>query len=354
MNAGVTMKTIAAQAGVTQATVSMCLANNPRIPDATRLRVQALARKLGYQPNPYVSTLMRIRRQGRPLKERPTLALICGQRTADGWREHRAPTIREMREGAIERATLRGYRPQEFWLHRDGMSAERFSEVLRARGIQGVLIGPLAEGDPTPALAWAHFSAVCLSVPLPSLPVATVCNDHYFSSLTAVRECHRRGYRRPGLLLHRTHQLRFQGRWAAGFLVAAEMLPGVRRARPLYVDSWDDPAPVVAWLKREQPDVLITPAADVVLGTLARAGYRVPEDLGLALLACPRPGDACSGVYQNGRLIGALAVDALVSMVERHERGLPEQATAIMVEGQWNEGRTLRAAAPAVARPATD
>ena len=25
-----------------------------------------------------------------------------------------------------------------------------------------------------------------------------------------------------------------------------------------------------------------------------------------------------------------------------HERGLPEQATTLMVEGQWNEGKTLR------------
>jgi len=93
------MKTIAQQAGVTQATVSMCLANNPRIPEATRTRIQALARKLGYQPNPYVSTLMRLRRQGRPLKEKPTLALICGQRTATGWRDHRAAPQRSSRPG---------------------------------------------------------------------------------------------------------------------------------------------------------------------------------------------------------------------------------------------------------------
>ena len=41
-------------------------------------------------------------------------------------------------------------------------------------------------------------------------------------------------------------------------------------------------------------------------------------------------------------MIGALAIDTLTSMVERHERGLPAQATTLMVEGQWNEGKTLR------------
>ena len=79
------------------------------------------------------------------------------------------------------------------------------------------------------------------------------------------------------------------------------------------------------------------------MGPLRRAGLRVPADIGLALLACPQPGDACSGVYQNGSRIGALAVDTLIGLVERHESGLPEQATTLMVEGQWNEGSTLRA-----------
>jgi hypothetical protein len=169
-----------------------------------------------------------------------------------------------------------------------------------------------------------------------------VCNDHYFSSLMAVRECHRRGYRRPGLLLHRIHQLRFQGRWEAGYLVAGRMLPGLKLAVPCYVDGWEKPEPILAWLRREHPDVIITPGAEGLLGTLQEAGYRVPLDLGLALLACPQPGDSHAGVYQNGRLTGALAVDTLISLVERNERGLPEQATTLMVEGSWNEGRTLR------------
>lgn len=342
MSSGVTMKVIAAQAGVTQATVSMSLANNPRIPQATRERIQAIARKLNYQPNPYISTLMRIRRQGKPLKDKPALALVCAQRTANGWRDHPAPTIRQMREGAFERATLRGYRAQEFWLHRDAMSNERFSEMLHARGIQGLLISPLAEGDPTPQLKWDYFATVGLSVPLPSLTITTVCNDHYFSSLQIVRECQRRGYRRPGLVLRRAHQLRFQGRWEAGFLVGGQMLAELRLASPLYVDDWKDVARITGWLKREKPDVIITPAADVLEGTLADAGWRIPDDVGLALLACPHHGDPHSGVYQNGRMIGALAIDTLISAVERHERGLPEQATTLMVEGQWNEGRTLR------------
>ncbi len=345
MSHGITMKTIAAQAGVTQATVSMCLANNPRIPLATRERIQAIAQRLGYRPNPYVSTLMRMRRQGKPLRSKPALALVCAQRTPQGWRDHPSAIIRQMRDGAFARATLRGYRAQEFWLYRDGMSAERFSEVLHARGIQGLLISPLAEGDPLPDLVWRHFAAVSLTVPQPALTVTTVCNDHYFSSLQILRECHRRGYRRPGLILRPAHQLRFQGRWEGGFLVAGSLWPELKLRAPLYADVAEAPEALLRWIRREKPDVIVTPTLEPVRRTLAAAGLRVPEDVGVALLSCPEPGDEGTGIFQNGRLVGALAVDTLISMVERHERGLPDQATTVMVEGQWNEGRTLRAAA---------
>ncbi len=340
------MKSIAVQAGVTQATVSMSLSNNPRIPLATRERIQAIAKRLGYQPNPYVSTLMRIRRAGKPLKDKPALALVCAQRTADGWRNHPAATIRQMREGALERAAMRGYRAQEFWLHRDGMSNERFSDMLHARGIQGLLLSPLAEGDPTPTLRWEYFAAVSLSVPLPSLTVTTVCNDHYFSALQAVRECHRRGYRRPGIALRALHQTRFQGRWQAGVLAAGQMFSGLSLTAPLYVDDFDDAGPILRWLRKEKPDVIISPAGPILNDILARAGWKIPADIGTVWLACPRLGDPISGIWQNGRMIGALAVDTLVSQVERHEHGLPEQATSLMIEGQWNEGKTLRPLPP--------
>lgn len=342
MSTGVTMKLIAAQAGVTQATVSMSLANNPRIPAATRERIRAVAEKLGYQPNPYVSTLMRLRRQGKPLKDKPALALVCAQHTADGWRMHGSLTIRQMREGAIERATLRGYRAQEFWLHRDGMSNERFSEMLHARGIQGLLIGPLADGDPPPQLHWEYFASVSISVPLPSLAITTVCNDHYFSSMQAVRECYRRGYRRPGLALREVHRHRFQGRWQGGYLVSGELMPDLKLVEPLFVDDWDDAQSISRWVKREKPDVVINLGGAPLHETLTRAGWRIPQELGFAWLACPRLGDPLSGIWQNGRLTGALAVDTLISQVERNERGMPEQATTLMIEGKWNEGRTLR------------
>jgi hypothetical protein len=130
---------------------------------------------------------------------------------------------------------------------------------------------------------------------------------------------------------------------ALHFLVDKRLpLPELAATQPLYVEDWQDEERIFRWLKKESPDVIITPASDVLPAMLARAGRRIPEDIGFAMLACPQLGDRCSGVFQNGHMIGALAADTLISLVERHERGLPAQATTLMVEGQWNEGKTLR------------
>ncbi len=342
------MRHIAERAGVTEATVSMALANNPRISAATRTRIQELARTLNYQPNPYVSALMRTRRQGRLLNDRPVLALVSCFPTADGWRRAAdSPTVRQMREGAIERAAMRGYQAQEFWLHQDGMSPERFSEVLRTRAIRGLLLGPGGPGAPIPALKWDYFAAVSLSVPSPTHTITTVCNDHFFSSLRVARECFVHGYRRPGLVILRSHRARFQGRWEAGVLIAQREHPELRLVEPLLLDDWSEAASALRpWCEREKPDVIISPSAEALQPVLLKLGCRIPEEIGLVSLACSELTSPCSGIFQNGKLIGATAIDVLIGMVERHERGLPDQATTLMVEGVWNPGQTLRAPAP--------
>jgi LacI family transcriptional regulator len=62
----------------------------------------------------------------------------------------------------------------------------------------------------------------------------------------------------------------------------------------------------------------------------------------MASLACPEMNHVCSGIWQNGRLLGATAIDNIISMLESNECGLPEQTRVTMVEGVWNEGQTLR------------
>jgi LacI family transcriptional regulator len=336
------MKVIAQKAGVTQATVSLCLANNPRIPLATRQRIRELAERLGYRPNPYVSALMRARRQGREHKNKPVIALINALESRSAWRDSASATVRQMRAGAIQRAADRGYRAEEFWLNEGQMTAARLSDVLLARGIKGLVLSPLEVNATAPAMKWEHFAAVRLGVPLTSLTLRCVCNDHFFSSIQVMRECWQLGYRRPGLVMLASHRERFQGRWNGGLLVTESLLPGTIPVPPLLLDTWDDLSPLAGWLRRARPDVLITPSAAAIQTQLRAQGWRIPKDIGLASLSCPELDDTVSGIFQNGAMIGSTGLDTVISMLERNEYGLPPQAQTVMIEGIWNPGRTLR------------
>src|SRR3954451_3472365 len=196
-------------------------------------------------------------------------------------------TVHQMDKGALAPPAIHGYRCEEFWLHQDGMSNDRFSEMLHARGIQGVLLGPSAENARLPKLTWEYFAAVSLSVPSPLSTVTTVCNDHYFSSLQAARECYERGYRRIGLVMLKSHHARFQGRWEAGCLVAPRLLPGLEVVESLLVDDWPETmtTPLLRWLRKEKPDVILSPSAHLLQTRLTRRDFKVPDDIGLVHLA---------------------------------------------------------------------
>ena len=56
-----TMADIARKAGVHVTTVSLALRNHPRLPASTRERIQALAKELGYVPDPFLRALVTYR-----------------------------------------------------------------------------------------------------------------------------------------------------------------------------------------------------------------------------------------------------------------------------------------------------
>jgi hypothetical protein len=77
------------------------------------------------------------------------------------------------------------------------------------------------------------------------------------------------------------------------------------------------------------------------LACLRRAGYRVPSDVGVAFHSLDEGRKGFSGMKKNSFQIGVMAVDLLVDMLHRNERGIPAIPYRLMVEGSWCEGKTL-------------
>jgi hypothetical protein len=73
---------------------------------------------------------------------------------------------------------------------------------------------------------------------------------------------------------------------------------------------------------------------------IAVAGYRVPDDIGLATTTVlDTPIDA--GIDQNSREVGRTAMLAAISLINDNDRGIPQVCRDILVEGRWVDGKTL-------------
>jgi LacI family transcriptional regulator/LacI family repressor for deo operon, udp, cdd, tsx, nupC, and nupG len=68
----------------------------------------------------------------------------------------------------------------------------------------------------------------------------------------------------------------------------------------------------------------------------------VPAELGVACPCIPSPDTELAGIFEDWKCIGEIAVDVLVAMLNRGERGVPARPQRLHVEGPWVPGCTLR------------
>jgi len=332
-----TLRDIAQAAGIHCGTVSRALKDNPLVAVETRERVQRIAKEMGYVPDPMLSALTRYRWKTRTEQYRATIAWVTNGYSRTGWR---CDTFSLYFQGAQERAASLGYALEEFWLREPGMNWRRNSEVLRARGIAGLILAPQPRVKMRVRLDWQNFSAVAIGYTTFSPHLHLVTNDQFQSMTTAVRKIRACGYRRIALCVGSAADGRVDHRWTGGFLAQQQAWPQSERLPILFNTNSMN---LKDWIKEYQPDVVL--GWDEIMPLIREAGYRMPEDIGFAVFGFPSLNQNVSnisGINENPFETGAAAVDLLVGMMGRGERGIPEIHRRILIEGTWFNGTTLR------------
>ncbi len=337
----VSMRDVATASGVTAATVSRAMRQDPRLSEETKKRVGAAAARLGYTLIPELSVLMgACRRQKVPVSP-PKIALLSALDSPSAWASSRSPNINGMYRGARARAEELGFSAEDIWSGDFDGSAERIEAHLRARGIRRVLIGPSTPPAVTPSLNPREFTVVTLGAAV--FPgVTAVFNDHYLACVTAVRECHRMGYRRPGLILRAYYNQRDQGRWEAGYLIGIDAMPGMAALPVLRISAFENEEEFNQWYRQERPDVILSATVPPIEKHAKRLGLAVPKDLGLVSLGSSRMGGRDSGIFQDSPYVGQRAVDLLVELSTSSDQGAGDSALNFAIAGHWNQGRTVR------------
>jgi len=316
---------IARTVGVSTMTVSNALRRAPNVSATLRRRIEATAERLGYRPDPTLARLMMHLRRHRISRHQGNLGFIIPAEN---------DYVCELTRGAIARASELGYSLEMFYLPKMNVRPARLVSILKARGIQGVLLGPLTTPGPASFLStWDEIPAVALSYSLQSPRFHLVVPHQFHNSMLALRQLAQAGLRRAALLLPRQFDDRVFHTFSAALAWDAYAKQGGEPR--IYLCDPASQKALRAWLRQVRADVLLVPYSFMreefivpALGKAASARWPVFTLGGYGA-------DALPGVDQRIAEVGRSGVDQLVSAIHRGETGIPLHPSVTMIEGEW-------------------
>ena len=320
----VTLKDVARVAGVHVGTVSKALSGTGTIPDATRERIRTVAAELGYVPDPMLRALAAYRKSIREEQYHGTIAWLLID-------QHRDPVHYEaislLRKTCERTARHLGYRLEEFRLA--GLPSGRMEEMLKARGIEGLLMPPMTRPGQRLEIDLSGFASVAIGSSL-TAPLLNRVQPHQMANICQlVQELRSQGFRRIGFWLPKRLGDRAQGAYSAGFWLAQEDMPREERVPICRPDDFDGAA-FLEWYHAHQPDHLIGvpgPFND----WMNEAGLTpVPISFFGEL-----PGETHGGVLlnENWPMICLSALRMLDGMLRHGERGIPHPPRIVHLPG---------------------
>ena len=330
-----TQKDIAKIIGVHRATVSLAFKNHPSIPQVTKDKILACAKKLGYAPDPMLSSLAVYRSRNRPKAFHGTLAWITYEVPGQGTPWRQVAIFLDYFKGAAQRAEAHGFRVECFDLHESKLSWKRMASILLARNIQGILLPPHTQPNFTISdFPWERFSAVTFGYSLVKPQLHLVSSTQFRAMVQTMRQVKALGYKRIGFFFFSSHDEKTDHNYLAGYCV--ETFETANPIPPLF-----NPESFKPWFDKYRPEVIVTGNSNLV-AFLQPLGIKVPADVGVACPVVPERNGTLTGIFEDSFHIGEVAMDFLVAMIHRGERGIPAQPQRLLLEGIWNPGKTVR------------
>lgn len=332
------MHDVAREARVHQTTVSLALRNHPRLPLATRQRIQKVAARLGYRPDPMLAAFNFHRLASHPVKGTPAIAFILDADARRCFSQRAGHPV--VIEGARQAAKERGYGLEPFVLDSEEIGPRRLDQILLARGIAGVVVSTFETKTTRLELDWPRCCAVKIESRHLWPPLDVITNDQHQVTRLGLRRMLDLGYRRVGLVSTREAERRLGDAFRTGFLVEQASLPESARVPPLLLDDSDRKHPerlLSQWLEKQRIDAVVSNLNDVAR-FIEATGRRIPMDLAFASLDLTPETPNLAGVVQNHALVGRRAVEQVIALLHAHERGLPEVPSVTFVPGFWRDG----------------
>lgn len=343
MGIRVTLRDIAEATAVSKSTVSLALRDDRRISQATRDRIRAVAREMGYRPDPTLAALAKYkRRRIEPELAHPNIAILVTEEILEEIKmgKHTAQLYNSIKERLYEM----GYAVERITIDASERGQRSVSRVLYNHGIRGLFLmtSPIAHNDIQ--LEWERFTAIGLLPDVPNAFCPTIIHNHFESILTCVAKLRELGYQRPGIYVDKLIHDRTGHRWAAALNQTFYIDNGLEPP-PVMVTKNHDAKDLARWVRENQIDVVLHGGISL-RRLLNDAGFQVPAEVGEVALDLDAQASDASGIVQDRRVLGIKAANALHGMLLNNEYCPIESPGVTLVPGEWRDGATLRPVRP--------
>ncbi len=290
---------------------------------------------MGYRPDPTLGSLVAYRQGLRPAQYRETIAWFTNYPTEDGWRTN---VYNKYYEGALERGRQLGFTIDHIWLRGEAPSTDQISRILRARGIRGGLVCPLPDRMHRLNLPWERLSAVTFGHGVLYPRLHRVACDHFAALVLAFRTLRHRGFRRIGLVLPFSHDVRVRHSYSAAYFAGQQRLDPKDRIPIFYDRAMEAPKLLSQWVREHKPEAIMTVGYGWLPKWFEENPAKLPKDFAAVLVCSHDLRPHYSGIDEDSRETGASAMDLLFGQLLSNEIGIPQRARIILTPPRWTEG----------------
>ena len=342
MTTNPTIKDIARIAGVHFTTVSLALRNNPRIPQNTQERIQAIAKEIGYSKNEISTSLVRSRSNRKQDGLPPQIAFVTN-REDDSHIFERAH-MRAMLDGARAASINLGYTLKLVRFGSNPIERANAETTLLNASIKGILFAALIPPFAPLNIDLNTRASVKVDSRFVYPNMDLVANNQMQEVIETYDHLFDRGYRRIGMAVSDIDDLTSNGLFSGAYAFAQQARGIQSFIRPLYLKrgrSNEETASAIGdWIRREKLDAVVTNWNNG-LSLVQIAGYSPPYDLGFACLSLGQNQSDTAGMFINHHEAGKQAVERLASAIRKGIFGLPEAPTTLLISSSWNNGTTV-------------
>jgi DNA-binding LacI/PurR family transcriptional regulator len=325
----VTQRDIASACNVHPSTICLALKNAPSIPLETRQRIQETALRMGYQPNASARNLAYLRTEKTKSSSSLPLAWLNQESDRDFWRRGREGRL--IFSTARARASVHGYALTDLWAGEPGLRIPRLFQILRARGIEGVLC-PIAD-------AWSADLFVALQNEFSTVAVGhyevghwmdVVCPDFYHN-MGLLLDAMPSGCR-VGLVLDRAFDARSGGLARSRFMRDFQSNEATDFTPVCLVDQ----SPVGSdalwrWWRKFQPEIVICGGSfsvSTITGMVSN-GTRVFSLQSLEV-------ESVESVDDRSDAVALSAIESLVTKVKGRDRRCGRDSQRNLIKGLFD------------------